>query len=159
MDRSPSSCLHHRSSPAYVTVTAARVKAHTECVMISHVVSFLTNGGLTEIHVEAIGLSFEHSGLSMVCSLGALKLCELCPVKGTRLASYYAIGTDSVLGAVGRALPCIDDIRGPQARVCRAPPQQRWPLSASTSVLAWYCLSRAHRAPPKPCITAIFRGG
>ena len=50
--------------------------------------------------VEAIGLSFEHSGLSMVCSLGALKLCELCPVKGTRLASYYAIGTDSVLGAV-----------------------------------------------------------
>ena len=48
--------------------------------------------------VEAIGLSFEHSGLSMVCSLGALKLCELCPVKGTRLASYYAIGTYSVLG-------------------------------------------------------------
>ena len=35
----------------------------------------------------------------MVCSLGALKLCELCPVKGTRLASYYAIGTYSVLGA------------------------------------------------------------
>ena len=35
----------------------------------------------------------------MVSSLGALKLCELCPVKGTRLASYYAIGTYSVLGA------------------------------------------------------------
>ena len=37
--------------------------------------------------------------MSMVCSLGALKLCELCTVKGTRLASYYAIGTYSVLGA------------------------------------------------------------
>ena len=39
----------------------------------------------------------------MVCSLGALKLCELCHVKGTRLASYYAIGTYSVLGALNRS--------------------------------------------------------
>ena len=43
------------------------------------------------------------SGLStrMVCSFGALKLCERHPVNGYtfRLASYYAIGTYSVLGA------------------------------------------------------------
>ena len=36
----------------------------------------------------------------MVCSFGALKLCERHPVNGyTFLASYYAIGTYSVLGA------------------------------------------------------------
>ena len=37
----------------------------------------------------------------MVCSLGALKLCERHPVGGYTfcLASYYAIGTYSVLGA------------------------------------------------------------
>ena len=36
----------------------------------------------------------------MVCSFGALKLCERHPVSGyTFLASYYAIGTYSVLGA------------------------------------------------------------
>ena len=39
--------------------------------------------------------------MSMVCSLGALKLCERHPVDGYTfcLASYYAIGTYSVLGA------------------------------------------------------------
>ena len=39
--------------------------------------------------------------LRMVCSLGALKLCEWHPVDGYTfcLASYYAIGTYSVLGA------------------------------------------------------------
>jgi hypothetical protein len=37
----------------------------------------------------------------MVCSFGALKLCERHPVNGYTfcLASYYAIGTYSVLGA------------------------------------------------------------
>ena len=38
--------------------------------------------------------------IRMVCSFGALKLCERHPVNGyTFLASYYAIGTYSVLGA------------------------------------------------------------
>ena len=36
----------------------------------------------------------------MVCSFGALKLCERHPVNGyTFLASYYAIGTYSVIGS------------------------------------------------------------
>ena len=38
----------------------------------------------------------------MVSSFGALKLCELCPVKGTLLASYYAIGTYLVYWYIGR---------------------------------------------------------
>ena len=49
---------------------------------------------------------FKYGGMaafffSMVCSLGALKLCERHPVDGYTfcLASYYAIGTYSVLGA------------------------------------------------------------